>query len=72
MHERLRQHSLAAWSAVQAGAPNPLVELLAGDPELQAYLPQEEIRALMDASRHVGDAPQRANALAALVRSTFE
>ena len=72
MHERLRQHSLAAWPAVQAGAANPLTDLLACDPELQAYLPEADIRRLMDATGHVGDTPQRANALAALVRATFE
>jgi adenylosuccinate lyase len=65
MHERLRQHALAAWEAVQAGQPNPLADLLAVDGELLAYLPAEEIRRLMDASGHLGDAAQRARQLAA-------
>jgi adenylosuccinate lyase len=68
MHERLRQHSLAAWPAVQTGAPNPLVDLLTSDETLLIYLPANELRRLMDASAHFGDAPQRALALAAEIR----
>ncbi len=70
MHERLRQHALSAWEAVQAGQPNPLADLVAGDETIQSYLPGEEIRRLMDASHHLGDAPQRARALAAQARKT--
>jgi len=72
MHERLRQHSLTAWPAVQAGAPNPLGELLATDEALLAFLPVDEIRRLMEASGHVGDAPQRALALAGKIRAALE
>ena len=64
MHERLRLHSLAAWAALQAGTSNPLEELLTADAELLVYLPAEEIVCLLDASTHLGDAPQRALALA--------
>jgi adenylosuccinate lyase len=71
MHERLRQHSLAAWPAVQAGAPNPLGELLATDEELLALLPVDEIQRLMDASVHLGDAPQRARGLAVKIRAAL-
>ena len=71
MHERLRQHSLAAWPAVQSGAPNPLLDLLTSDPALLAYLPPADLHNLMDASAHLGDAPQRALALAAHLRTLF-
>jgi adenylosuccinate lyase len=71
MHERLRQHALAAWEALQAGQPNPLVAAVAQDAELQRYLPAEQLRALMDAGHHVGDAPARARQLAASVRSVL-
>ena len=64
MHERLRQHAMQAWESVQSGAKNPLVEQLSGDPQLTPYLAPAEIRRLMDASRHVGDAPHRARLLA--------
>ncbi len=68
MHERLRQHAMNAWAAVQDGQANPLVELVAGDPALLAYLPPAAIRESMDAAEHLGDAPQRARQLAASVR----
>ena len=71
MHERLRQHSLAAWPAVQAGAPNPLLDWIASDETLLAYLPAAELRRLMDASAHLGDAPARALALAEQIRLTL-
>jgi len=72
MHERLRQHALAAWDAVQAGRPNPLLDLLAADAELSGYLPAEEICRLMDAAAYLGDAPQRARQLAAQIRQQLE
>jgi len=71
MHERLRQHALSAWPAVQSGDPNPLADLLVSDPELLATLPASEIQRLMDASAHLGDAPQRALALVAHIRNLF-
>jgi adenylosuccinate lyase len=67
MHEKLRLHALEAWAAVQAGQPNPLTDRLAADPDLLLYLPEAEIRLLMDASQYVGDAPQRARSLAAQI-----
>ena len=68
MHERLRQHAMQAWEAVQTGQPNPLEELVAADQQLLGYLPEGELRALMDASTHLGDAPQRALKLAQNIR----
>lgn len=64
LHERLRMHAMAAWSALQAGEDNPLSDLLAGDEFIQRYLSAGEIQLLMDASQHTGDAPQRAKRLA--------
>jgi adenylosuccinate lyase len=72
MHERLRQHSLSAWPAIHSGAPNPLIDLLSSDEILLAYLPTDEIRRLMDAGVHLGDAPQRALALAKQIRLALE
>ncbi|MCI0519462.1 MAG: adenylosuccinate lyase [Chloroflexi bacterium] len=68
MHEHLRLHSLAAWKSTQAGAPNPLLERLCSDPELLRWLDAARIRALMDVSHHLGDAPQRARALVKTIR----
>jgi adenylosuccinate lyase len=64
MHACLRQHAMQAWEDVQLGKENPLVELLVGDQQLARYMAPAEIRRLMDVSRHVGDAPQRARLLA--------
>jgi adenylosuccinate lyase len=71
MHEKLRQLALQAWASVQAGQPNPLADRLAADPDLRQYLSEAEIRALMDATQHIGDAPQRARSLAACIRETL-
>ncbi|MGD9144338.1 MAG: adenylosuccinate lyase [Anaerolineae bacterium] len=70
MHELIRQHSLAAWDALQEepAAPNPLPGLLAADPAVLAYLPEERVRALLDATGYVGDAPERARHVAQLIR----
>jgi adenylosuccinate lyase len=68
MHERLRQHSMKAWDAIQKGQPNPLVDDITRDPEILRYLPNDKPRLLMDASRHLGDAPQRARKLAEAIR----
>jgi adenylosuccinate lyase len=73
MHEVIRRHSMAAWQAVsrEPGGENPLPDLLAGEPEIVAYLPAERVQALMTAGDYVGDAPQRARALAARIRETL-
>ncbi|HSM54570.1 MAG TPA: adenylosuccinate lyase [Candidatus Sulfomarinibacteraceae bacterium] len=64
-HEWIREASLDAWRAVQDGAEeNPLPHLLAQDDRLLRYLSAEEIHARMEATTHVGTAPQRALALA--------
>jgi adenylosuccinate lyase len=68
MHEQIRQHSLAAWEAIERGRPNPLLDRLAADPVLLGFLPAERVRALLDAHGYVGDAPQRARDLAGMIR----
>lgn len=64
MHEILREQAMTAWAAVRAGEPNPLVENLSADARLLAFLTPDQIRELMEYGHHVGDAPQRARALA--------
>jgi adenylosuccinate lyase len=71
MHERLREHSLAAWQAVQAGGANPLAGLVGADAELRRYLGEGELQALMEAGTHVGDAPERAQRFAAELRQAL-
>ena len=67
-HEWLREASLQAWEAIRQDAPNPLIELVAADARLAAFLPADEVRALMDAGGYVGTAAERARALTAVVR----
>ena len=69
MHEVIRLHAMAAWETIRAGEPNPLVDRLAADPELLRHLPAQRIRELMDAGAYVGDAPERARKIAAMVRT---
>ena len=71
MHERLRQHALAAWEALQNGEPNPLSEFVCSDAIFLEYLPGDVLRACFDVSGHLGDAPQRARWLAAEIRAVL-
>ena len=68
LHEVIRTHSLAAWQAVQAGQPNPLATLILEDGQITKLLSSEDIQTLLDASDHVGDAPERARLLAQQIR----
>jgi len=68
MHELIRRHAMAAWRAVWAGEPNPLADLLAADPEVLRYLPADRVRSALDATAHIGDAPERARQMAATIR----
>jgi adenylosuccinate lyase len=69
MHERLRQHALSAWEAIQAGKANPLVELVKKDAALQEYIAVDELGKLMQAEAHLGNAPDRARQLAVSIRT---
>jgi adenylosuccinate lyase len=68
LHEVIRQHSLAAWEALQQDQPNPLIADLCQDDRLLQWLSAAEMRDLMQADTYVGDAPQRARALADEIR----
>ena len=71
MHERIREHSLAAWAAIGAGEPNPLIDRLCADPAITQYVDAATARSLLDAGGYVGNAPGRAQTLAAQARSTL-
>ncbi len=64
MHEVIRGHSLTAWAELANGQANPLPDLLSTDPRVMVYLSQTEVDSLLQAGSYVGDAPQRAKALA--------
>lgn len=71
MHLRLRDHAMAAWAAVQAGEPNPLRARLAADPEVTRWLKPGALERLMDVGSYVGDAPERARAMARRIREAI-
>ena len=70
MHELIRHHSMEAWGTLQQDPthPNPLAGSLSTDPKVLAYLPQQQVLALLDAKGYLGDAPSRAEALAKRIR----
>ncbi|MBI3859775.1 MAG: adenylosuccinate lyase [Thaumarchaeota archaeon] len=61
-HETIRVKSFEAWDEVMKGRPNPLEHLLAGDRAITSRLDKREIHLLMDAKKHIGDAPERCDA----------
>ena len=69
MHERLRQHALQAWTAIQNGKHNPLQEILLEDGEISHFLAAEDLHVLMDYTHYLGDAPRRARLLAQAIRA---
>ncbi len=68
MHERIRSHALKAWETLGLGGENPLADDLCRDAELTEYLSEQEIRLLMSARLYVGDASERARALAKAIQ----
>ncbi len=72
LHEVIREHSLVAWQALQAGEPNPLAGNLLADPRVSSLVDGETGLRLLDASDYVGDAPQRAREMAGVIRAALE
>jgi adenylosuccinate lyase len=68
LHEVIREHSLAAWGALQRDEENPLLERLCGDERLLALATAGELRGWLQADDYVGDAPRRAICLAVTIR----
>ena len=64
LHEAIREAALEAYDALARGGDNPLPRLLADDARIAALIDPAEVRALLDPTRYVGDAPERARALA--------
>lgn len=71
MHERLREHSLVAWTEIQAGKPNPLAELIEHDAKIIWFASEQELHRLMDVTGYLGVAPERACHFAATIRSSL-
>lgn len=71
LHEVIRQHSLSAWDALKQGHTNPLVDLLASDPQITQLIAADQIRELLHADDYIGDAPQRARNLSGQIRAAI-
>ena len=69
MHERIRQHALQAWAAVQQGQPNPLLTLLMYDDLIARWLKVEELRPLCEVKGYLGLAPAHARQMAGRIRA---
>ena len=67
-HEVIREHSLAAWAKLNLGEPNPLIASLCADARVAHFVASDKARNLLNADAYVGDAPQRARAVANLAR----
>jgi adenylosuccinate lyase len=72
LHEAIREHSMAAWDALRQGQPNPLTEMLSADERITAWVPAACVRDLLRADAYVGDAPERARAMAATIRQDLK
>lgn len=70
IHERLREHALAAWQVVQSGQGNPLLKRLQSDDEITRWVSAADIAALADVSTYTGIAEEASCALAAKIRQT--
>ncbi|MFV1949689.1 MAG: adenylosuccinate lyase [Anaerolineales bacterium] len=67
MHGLIRGHSLLSWSAIQKGEPNPLVDLLIEDQEIQVYLSAEQIRDSLSGLSYLGDTVKRSQDMVNLI-----
>jgi adenylosuccinate lyase len=72
MHERLRELAMTAWGSLETGNENPLTDLVSQEPTFLEYLKEEELRELLDAGRYLGNAPQRAREMSALIKRVTE
>jgi adenylosuccinate lyase len=69
MHERLRELSMQAWTAIEQDERNPLVDMLKNDSLVTRYVRPADLDRLMRVEEHVGLAAERARALAKRLRA---
>ncbi len=72
LHEVIREHSLYAWQEMREHGAHMLVESLCADIRLTEFVPPRRLRELMRADDHLGDAPLRARAIAAAIRTLID
>ncbi|MEK7597936.1 MAG: adenylosuccinate lyase [Patescibacteria group bacterium] len=69
MHEVLRINSMIAWTDIQKGKKNPMMQLLLGDKLVNKYLNKTQLEKLMEVENHIGDAPERAKKLVKIIKN---
>ncbi len=69
LHEVIRTAAMTAYERLAAGGDNPLAQLLVDEDAITAHLDPAEIRSLLDPTDHIGDAPERARALVARIKT---
>ena len=67
----IRENAMSAYAALGRGESNPLARLLADDERIVQFVDPAEVRAQLDPTSHVGDAPVRARRLSARIRTTL-
>lgn len=60
MHEVLREISMDAWSQMNKGKANPLIDLLQSNKKIVEYVNKEAVSGLIDPKNHTGLAEKRA------------
>ena len=68
LHETIRAAAMRAYDRLGGGGDNPLAQLLVDEEPLTSLLDPAEIRSLLDPTDHIGDAPERARALAGRIK----
>jgi len=71
MHEKLREHALAAWESVQEGKPNPLPDRLRADAEISALISPDQLQELLIVQEYTGLAAGRAREMAARIKEAL-
>ncbi|MFA5770338.1 MAG: adenylosuccinate lyase [Patescibacteria group bacterium] len=69
MHEVLRINSMIAWTDIQNGKKNPMMDLLSNDKLIKKYLNKNQLEKLMEVENHIGDAPERAKQLVKIIKN---
>lgn len=69
IHEVLRNISMTAWSEIQKGKTNPMIQLLMSDKLIGHYLSADQLEKLLSVKAHIGNAPDRARLLVKKIKN---
>ncbi len=67
LHEAIRDCSMRAWAALEAGGENPLVELLSAHQAIAALMSPREVADALDYRAHTGEATRRCDRVVELI-----